>query len=143
MRLTATPHTDVFCRMAFILLGGCQLRPLVYKSSVPMERLHPPILRSEGKRFTWASKSLPPFSRVRMAAAASGGISRVCRVCKKQYDPAKNGPQACRHHPTSFTGRLLRVEPTDTSDLGFFYDCCGATTRDAPGCTLSAHQPYE
>lgn len=68
---------------------------------------------------------------------------RVCRVCKQLYDPAQNGPDSCLHHTAMFTGRLLRVEPTDTSDLGFFYDCCGATSVDAPGCTRSYHQPYE
>lgn len=68
---------------------------------------------------------------------------RVCRVCKQLYDPAQNGPDSCLHHTAPFTGRLLRVEPTDTSDLGFFYDCCGATSVDAPGCTRSYHQPYE
>lgn len=83
-----------------------------------------------------------PPPPARRAQSATPAARVVCRVCKNTYDPAENGPTACRYHPEQFSGRLLRVEPTDTSDLQFFFDCCGATDRDAPGCTLGAHEPY-
>lgn len=68
---------------------------------------------------------------------------RVCRVCKKLFDQDRNGPRACRRHLALFTGRLLRVEPTETSDLTFFYDCCGATSPEAPGCSYGSHESYD
>lgn len=68
---------------------------------------------------------------------------RVCRVCKCKFDVDENGPRSCRHHPQLFSGRLLRVTPTDTSDLTYFYDCCGATDSNAPGCTYSYHETYD
>lgn len=67
--------------------------------------------------------------------------ARVCRVCREQY--VENGPQACRSHRAMYSGRLLRVAPTDTSDLQYFWDCCGASQRDAPGCTRDWHRSYD
>lgn len=81
--------------------------------------------------------------RCRMDATSSKPVSRVCRVCKQQFDPTENGPRACLHHTTVFSGRLLRVKPTETSDIGFFYDCCGATDVNAPGCHRDFHRTYD
>lgn len=91
-----------------------------------------------------SSTSCTPRHSTSTIITAAARSRRVCRVCKQTYNPSDdNSIKSCRHHPAMFTGRLLRVNPTDTSDLRYFYDCCGATSRDAPGCTLSLHQPYE
>lgn len=76
-------------------------------------------------------------------SARASKFLRVCRVCKSKFDPGDNGPKSCRHHPQTFSGRLLRVTPTDTSDLAFFYDCCGAMDSSAPGCSYSYHEAYD
>ena len=81
--------------------------------------------------------------RWRMNAETLKPVLRVCRVCKQQFDPAENNAMACHHHTTVFSGRLLRVEPTETSDIGFFYDCCGATDVNAPGCHRDFHRTYD
>lgn len=67
---------------------------------------------------------------------------QVCRICKKKFEPKHNGHNSCQRHTTIFSGRLLRVEPTETSDLTFFYDCCGATDTEAPGCSFGYHKSY-
>ncbi|PXF48266.1 hypothetical protein BWQ96_01955 [Gracilariopsis chorda] len=88
--------------------------------------------------------SFPVATRkAHMRVNASATLLRVCRICKKQFDPKQNGPHSCQRHTCTFSGRLLRVEPTETSDLTFFYDCCGATDVDAPGCTFGCHESYD
>lgn len=79
-----------------------------------------------------------------MAMGAGAETKRVCRVCKQEYLPSENGPTACRFHPAvNFSGRLMRVAPTETSDLEFFWDCCGSTDRFAPGCKYGWHKSYD
>lgn len=99
----------------------------------------------------FAARAAPPLRaspaplarRVRMCSRAAPPARRVCRICKTRFDPSRNGPRSCRHHPELFSGRLLRVEPTETSGLAFFYDCCGATDAAAPGCTYGTHASYD
>lgn len=80
--------------------------------------------------------TVPARAPVRMA-------DRVCRQCRRVYDTAENGPRACRWHPTHYSGRLLRVETTDTSDLTHFWECCGEESVHAPGCSFGAHRGYD
>lgn len=94
----------------------------------------------------WSSSPTHPALTTRrpLHSCASASLTkRVCRVCKQKFIPSENHSRACRHHTTMFSGRLLRVTPTETSDIGFFYDCCGATSMDAPGCTYAAHLTYD
>ncbi|CAN0033891.1 unnamed protein product, partial [Discosporangium mesarthrocarpum] len=46
------------------------------------------------------------------------------------------------YHPGIFSGRLNRVNDTDTSDLEFFWSCCGEMDPDHPGCTVGPHESY-
>lgn len=98
-----------------------------------------PITHSVNERILHIS----PTRKSQICVSLSAKALRVCRVCKKQFDPNENGPRSCRRHTSAFSGRLLRVEPTETSDLTFFYDCCGATDVNAPGCTFGRHESYD
>ena len=86
--------------------------------------------------------SAAPSRQSKLQRSSAAG-AKVCRVCHQLYLPEENGPRACRSHPAAFTGRLMRAAPTETSDLQYFYDCCGATDRDAPGCFFAAHKSYD
>jgi hypothetical protein len=67
--------------------------------------------------------------------------SRVCRRCKYQYE-SKN--EACTFHPGIYSGRLNRVNDVDTSDLEYFWSCCGKSPIDAEGCViLLEHLSYD
>jgi hypothetical protein len=67
----------------------------------------------------------------------------TCRVCKKQYDPATNGPASCRFHDDVYAGRLNRELTTDTSSLEYFWHCCEAGDRDATPCASGWHASYD
>lgn len=107
---------------------------------------NPPLFVLKTRRNT-ATPASPASRSVRLLCAESplpqAADTRVCRVCKQRFELSQNGPRACRHHTTMFTGRLLRVSPTETSGIGFFYDCCGADNADAPGCTYGFHHTYD
>lgn len=101
------------------------------------------VVNPTGKSNTSASTRMKTSPNVNINSGNPVRSLRVCRVCKRQFDPVENGPRSCRHHTQSFSGRLLRVSPTDTSDLQYFYDCCGATDPHAPGCSYGFHQTYD
>jgi len=84
----------------------------------------------------------------RAAHSTDAGL-RTCRHCKEQFDPATNGPEACRRHTAHFGGESARKfesaftgGTSDTPGSGrvvAYWHCCGAPEFDAPGCTASPH----
>ena len=73
--------------------------------------------------------------------SSSPKTSRVCRRCKCQYIK-KNEP--CSFHPGIYSGRLNRVNDVDTSDLEYFWSCCGKNPIDAEGCiVIPDHLSYD
>lgn len=62
----------------------------------------------------------------------------TCRFCKCQFSPLK--PTACQFHSGIYTGRLNRVNDIDTSDLQYFWTCCGSYELGAPGCMITEHR---
>lgn len=81
--------------------------------------------------------------------------TRVCRVCKQTFAVADNHRSACRFHTAVWTGAErskfygrapeLGVHDPDFRPRGveYFYDCCDASTLDAPGCTFDFHRSYD
>ena len=67
---------------------------------------------------------------------------KTCKNCKKQYDSIKND-NSCRFHSGMYTGRLNRVNDVDTSDLEYFWSCCGVYDLDEPGCLIQQHASYD
>ncbi|CAM9548903.1 unnamed protein product [Choristocarpus tenellus] len=76
------------------------------------------------------------------------GCKRTCRECKSTYLDEENFSTSCRfhkgrwmgaerskHYGTRSGGRLLGLES--------FWDCCGATSADAPGCMTGRHRSYD
>ena len=59
---------------------------------------------------------------------------KVCKNCKKIYDPKLNTDTSCVYHPGHYSGRLNRINDVDTSDLEYFHSCCGEYDKDHPGC---------
>eukprot|EP00899_Mesostigma_viride_P028383 jgi/Mesvir1/872/Mv25682-RA.1 len=100
----------------------------------------------------------------RFIVQASGGVSEarmpagasVCRNCKRTFDAQDNGPQACRYHTQLYTGGetskfigFLRTGfekdqqlPETERGLKRFWDCCGATDPDSPGCVQGHHVAF-
>ena len=76
-------------------------------------------------------------------------ITRVCRNCKQQYSNAlpnaNEGESAgCQFHPGIYSGRLNRINDVDTSDLEYFWSCCGNYELTSKGCIVgSKHVSYD
>ena len=73
-------------------------------------------------------------------------ISRVCRNCKQQYtnDIANANEPGCHFHPGIYSGRLNRINDVDTSDLEYFWSCCGNYNLTSKGCIVgSKHVSYD
>lgn len=65
---------------------------------------------------------------------------RTCKQCKKQFIPSKNNSgKDCVFHPGIYSGRLNRINDVDTSDLEFFWSCCGEYSLSAEGCMKTKH----
>jgi hypothetical protein len=100
-----------------------------------------PVSLPLGQIDRWTTKQVS--ARRRAVVATLQPTTRVCKVCKQKYNPTENSPQSCRRHPGFYSGRLNRVEATDTSGLEYFWDCCGATAKDAPPCEAGLHRSYD
>ncbi|KAF3335480.1 hypothetical protein FCM35_KLT19987 [Carex littledalei] len=75
---------------------------------------------------------------------------KLCRRCKRSFDPAKNSTSSCRFHPSFFVcrrhddqKRYYELGPDDPPYAAKFYDCCGAEDPDALGCTTDFHVSYD
>ena len=68
---------------------------------------------------------------------------KVCKNCKKTYDPKLNTDTSCVYHPGHYSGRLNRINDVDTSDLEYFHSCCGEYDKTDPGCVQSKHVSYD
>lgn len=67
---------------------------------------------------------------------------KTCKHCKKQYIPG--GEDDCTFHPGIYSGRLNRINDVDTSDLEFFWSCCGEYELGAMGCVRGRkHVSYD
>ncbi|CAM9776510.1 unnamed protein product [Chrysoparadoxa australica] len=102
-----------------------------------------PALVMQSSIRTWTSCSSVAWATKPLTSCRRGeGVQMMatCRNCKQQFDPtADGGEEACKYHPGNFTGRLNRVNDIDTSGLEYFWSCCGAEAKDAPGCVSGKH----
>lgn len=81
----------------------------------------------------------------------TAAANRVCRRCRRTYDPATNGPTACSYHPRPYTGDSVRKGDWGAAVGGappprgtaFFWWCCGEADVDHPGCKTGPHIGYE
>ena len=84
-----------------------------------------------------------------MVPLNKASITRVCRNCKQQYNnndiPNANSQESgCQFHPGIYSGRLNRINDVDTSDLEYFWSCCGNYDLTSKGCILSSkHVSYD
>jgi hypothetical protein len=70
-------------------------------------------------------------------------IYKTCKNCKKQYDNKSNDIK-CIFHTGIYTGRLNRVNDVDTSDLEYFWSCCGNEELSSIGCNINEyHVSYD
>jgi len=68
---------------------------------------------------------------------------KTCKHCKKQFPEDLSGGETspCTFHTGIFTGRLNRINDVDTSDLEYFWTCCGSYELSALGCfTAKKHR---
>ena len=75
-------------------------------------------------------------------------LSRVCRVCKKQYNILESNDTSCRYHK----GRWLGAENSKHMGtrsggthvgLSLFWDCCEEECESGPGCCFGPHKSYD
>ena len=67
-------------------------------------------------------------------------ICKTCKNCHLQYVPRDNmNSKTCKFHPGIYSGRLNRINDIDTSDLEYFWSCCGEYNLSAIGCVSSYH----
>ncbi|CAM9590903.1 unnamed protein product, partial [Discosporangium mesarthrocarpum] len=76
------------------------------------------------------------------------GAFPVSSVCKSSYSEEENSSSACRFH----RGRWMGAERSkhygtrsggSLAGLDLFWDCCGATSPDSPGCITARHVSYD
>eukprot|EP00884_Botryococcus_braunii_P009679 jgi/Botrbrau1/18712/Bobra.0386s0037.1 len=83
----------------------------------------------------------------------------TCRRCKLQFLREDNRADACRYHPSLYTGGEVtkavgflregqgREKWVDArlgrSGLIRFWDCCGNEEEGAPGCCIAPHVTYD
>ena len=89
-------------------------------------------LQSEGKK----TLSVKPEAKKQTTL-------KVCKNCKKNYDPKLNTDTSCLYHPGHYSGRLNRINDVDTSDLEYFHSCCGEYDKYHPGCVQGKHVSYD
>ena len=96
----------------------------------------------------------PRSAKIRLAAglrlATTPERPSTCAICKSQFLPSENHDNRCSYHP----GRWLGAENakhfgTHTGPGGvepgltLFWDCCSATSYDAPGCCRGRCLTYD
>eukprot|EP00850_Spirogloea_muscicola_P005769 SM000026S09018 [mRNA] locus=s26:937377:938047:+ [translate_table: standard] len=76
--------------------------------------------------------------------------TRLCRRCKRQFDPQQNEVAACAYHRGLFVcrrhddqKRYYELKDGEGPYAARFYDCCGAESEGAPGCTQSRHITFD
>eukprot|EP00850_Spirogloea_muscicola_P004207 SM000018S03572 [mRNA] locus=s18:54120:54797:- [translate_table: standard] len=90
--------------------------------------------------------------------------TRLCRRCKRQFDPHQNEVAACAYHRGLFVcrrhddqkrwalttaslspqrHRYYELKDGEGPYAARFYDCCGAESEEAPGCTQSPHITFD
>lgn len=72
-------------------------------------------------------------------------VIKTCKCCKKQYNfENQPGMNLCSFHPGIYSGRLNRINDVDTSDLEYFWSCCGQDALTSQGCIVSrTHTSYD
>ncbi|KAJ9564518.1 hypothetical protein OSB04_000484 [Centaurea solstitialis] len=78
---------------------------------------------------------------------------RTCKLCKTQFDPSLNHPQACRFHTAHFGGETKRkfesvysggtMNTSESGKVFQYWHCCGSEDPFDPGCTASPHSSYD
>lgn len=79
------------------------------------------------------------------AAAPSLG---PCKRCTRLFDASARAADGCSYHPQSWSGETKQrwAAPGDNAGGGevhFFWSCCGAADRDAPGCRRAPHVTFD
>jgi hypothetical protein len=65
-----------------------------------------------------------------------------CVRCGFEFDPAKNGPEACRYHPGELCDYDAVGKLGSLTCPGDFWDCCMkmvAIGKDESGCARGPH----
>ncbi|KAD3640821.1 hypothetical protein R6Q59_003501 [Mikania micrantha] len=78
---------------------------------------------------------------------------RTCKLCKTQFDPSLNHPEACRFHTAHFGGETKRkfesvytggtMNTPESGKVFQYWHCCGSEDPFDPGCTASPHSSYD
>lgn len=74
--------------------------------------------------------------------------TRVCKICKKTYDPLANEYGSCRHHRGYWSGaenskHYGTRSGGENTGLSQYWDCCDGESFDAPGCMTGKHKSYD
>jgi len=74
------------------------------------------------------------------ATLNSNSYKRTCKNCKLSFIMEENIKlKSCNFHPGIYSGRLNRINDIDTSDLEYFWSCCGEYNISARGCINTYH----
>ena len=71
----------------------------------------------------------------------------MCQRCHEDFDPSSNHDTACCFHAESWSGETAQRwknpgEEKGGAEVYFFYSCCGASARNAPGCCAARHYGF-
>ncbi|KAG8458885.1 hypothetical protein KFE25_004219 [Diacronema lutheri] len=85
---------------------------------------------------------------VEKGAAQPTAPGVLCRRCTHFFDAKHRAADGCQFHPESWSGETKQRwaapgENDGASDVHYFWSCCGASERDAPGCKRAAHCTFD
>jgi hypothetical protein len=73
---------------------------------------------------------------------------RLCQRCKQTYDPRNNHHTYCLYHPEYYSGETIQSQFgtssfNNTTQIHYFWTCCGSPFIDSPGCSRGQHISYD
>eukprot|EP01038_Epipyxis_sp_PR26KG_P006265 gene6265-8629_t len=75
-------------------------------------------------------------------------LVKICRICKKRYNPNKNYDNSCKYHKGRWMGaenskHLGTRSGGKNTGLSLFWDCCDENNFNGIPCASSKHISYD
>ncbi|KVI02797.1 uncharacterized protein LOC112513162 [Cynara cardunculus var. scolymus] len=125
----------------------------INRNPIKLHHFHPLLGLSTRISRMQIHRSIRKYS-IRCSAEEKKQINlRTCKLCKTQFDPSLNHPQACRFHTAHFGGETKRkfesvysggtMNTSESGKVFQYWHCCGSEDPFDPGCTASPHSSYD
>lgn len=80
--------------------------------------------------------------------APNVAVFKVCRRCKKLFDPLQLETDLCRYHKGKWMGaenskHMGTRSGGSNTGLSLFWDCCDEESETGPGCFTGRHISYD